>query len=396
MPWFAEIISSITFIAWLFLLLCRGLYWRMDDRLTATVADDLCGPSKWPKVCAVVPARNEAAVLPETLPSLLLQDYPGEFQIILVDDHSEDETSDVARAIAQTFRRADRLQIVKAHPLPNGWAGKVWAMQNGLRHVPADAEYILFTDADIRHPASSLSSLVRHARKRRRDAVSLMVRLHVKSKWETLLIPAFVYFFAKLYPFRWVANDKRKTAAAAGGCILVRRELVQSEEGLTPIAGAVIDDCSLAKLIQSRGGRLWLGLGDDVMSVRRYATLAEIWDMVARTAFVQLNYSVWLLIGTVIGMILLYLAPIVTGIAGVCLALSGYTGWIWTGILGLAAWCIMSCTFVPILRWYQLSPWRAIALPAAGFLYTLMTADSAIRFWQRRAGAWKGRPYEIP
>ncbi|GMA57243.1 glycosyl transferase family 2 [Alicyclobacillus sacchari] len=326
----------------------------------------------------------------------MLQDYPGEFQIILVDDHSEDETSDVARAIAQTFRRADRLQIVKAHPLPNGWAGKVWAMQNGLRHVPADAEYILFTDADIRHPASSLSSLVRHARKRRRDAVSLMVRLHVKSKWETLLIPAFVYFFAKLYPFRWVANDKRKTAAAAGGCILVRRELVQSEEGLTPIAGAVIDDCSLAKLIQSRGGRLWLGLGDDVMSVRRYATLAEIWDMVARTAFVQLNYSVWLLIGTVIGMILLYLAPIVTGIAGVCLALSGYTGWIWTGILGLAAWCIMSCTFVPILRWYQLSPWRAIALPAAGFLYTLMTADSAIRFWQRRAGAWKGRPYEIP
>ena len=395
MPWFADLVSAITCLAWLFQLCCRGFYWLMGGGLTDKRMKEHDGVSSWPKVCAIVPARNEADVLGETLPSLLNQNYAGEFHVILVDDHSDDGTSEVARNIAQTLHQEDRLQILKSAPLPNGWAGKVWAMQNGLHEVPPDAEYVLLTDADIRHPESSVSRLVEQAKRQRRDFVSLMVRLHVESKWEALLIPAFVYFFAKLYPFRWVANDKRKTAAAAGGCILVRRELIQTADGLTPISGAVIDDCSLAKLVQSRGATLWLGLGSDFASMRRYTSLAEIWNMVARSAFVQLNYSLWLLVGTAIGMTLLYVVPVATTIAGICLTSLGQADWIWPGLLGLVAWCIMSATFVPILRWYRLALWRVITLPAAGFLYTLMTIDSAIRFWQRRAGAWKGRPYEM-
>ncbi|SIS84000.1 glycosyltransferase [Alicyclobacillus vulcanalis] len=391
-------IAAVSLAAWLFLLLARGLYWRMHLAMdTKSAAEEVEGEGarNWPAVCAVVPARNEADVLPRTLPALLSQAYPGRFQVILVDDHSDDGTAQVAMRAAAEMGASDRLRVVAAEALPAGWTGKVWAMQNGLKHVPDDAEYILFTDADILHPPTSVTALVAAAERRNLDLVSLMVRLRAESAWEKLLIPAFVYFFAKLYPFAWVADPRKKTAAAAGGCVLVRRSKLPMPPGLTPIQHAMIDDCALAQLVADRGGRLWLGLGIDVVSLRAYQTLGEIWRMIARTAFVQLRFSALLLAGTALGMLLLYVVPPMALLAGLVGAWSGARGGLAALALGGLAYAILAGTFIPILRFYRLSAARAILLPLAGALYTLMTLDSARRFWLRTGDHWKGRPYEM-
>lgn len=387
-------VAAVSLAAWLFLLVARGFYWRTARSMNTAEAADRTERT-WPAVCAVVPARNEADVLPRTLPTLIGQSYGGRFQVVLVDDHSTDGTAEVAARIASEMGQTDRLRIVRAKPLPPGWAGKVWAMQNGLLHLPEDVDYVLFTDADIAHPPTTAQALVARAERDHLDLVSLMVRLRAESAWEKLLIPAFVYFFAKLYPFAWVAHPKRKTAAAAGGCVLVKRSLLPVPPGLEPIRDAVIDDCALARLIANRGGRLWLGLGEDVVSVRAYGTLGEIWRMIARTAFVQLRFSAWLLAGTAAGMLVLYAVPPAAVIAGVAGMLAGVHGSAVALCLGGLAYAVLAATFVPMLRWYGLSPARSVLLPLAGVLYTLMTLDSARRFWLKKGDHWKGRPYEM-
>jgi len=375
---------------WIGLISWRGQFWRTDQQLEVAETDlkDL------PAVCAVIPARNEAELLPITLRSLLVQDYPGSFTVFLVDDHSTDGTAQVAKETAQALALDQQLQIIAAKPLPSGWTGKLWAMEQGIQAVETlhatslhTPEYVLLTDADIEHNVANIRQLVTKALLEDLDLVSVMVQLRCESKWEQLLIPAFVFFFQKLYPFRWVNDQSKATAAAAGGCILIRREALARIGGIRVVRQALIDDCALANAVKSSGGRIWLGLSALTQSRRSYPTLATIWDMVARTAFTQLNYSPLLLLLTLVGMTLIYLVPPVGAILG------GLTGNWLLAATGLLAWVLMTLAYLPIIRFYKCSPWLACCLPAIAFLYTLMTLDSALRHWQGRGGAWKGRVY---
>lgn len=375
---------------WIGLISWRGQFWRTDQQLEVAETDlkDL------PAVCAVIPARNEAELLPITLRSLLVQDYPGSFTVFLVDDHSTDGTAQVAKETAQALALDQQLQIIAAKPLPSGWTGKLWAMEQGIQAVETlhatslhTPEYVLLTDADIEHNVANIRQLVTKALLEDLDLVSVMVQLRCESKWEQLLIPAFVFFFQKLYPFRWVNDQSKATAAAAGGCILIRREALARIGGIQVVRQALIDDCALANAVKSSGGRIWLGLSALTQSRRSYPTLATIWDMVARTAFTQLNYSPLLLLLTLVGMTLIYLVPPVGAILG------GLTGNWLLAATGLLAWVLMTLAYLPIIRFYKCSPWLACCLPAIAFLYTLMTLDSALRHWQGRGGAWKGRVY---
>ena len=343
-----------------------------------------------------MPARDEAAILPVTLPALLAQDYPGPFSVTLVDDSSSDGTGEVAAALAAGAPRA--LRVVPGAAPPPGWAGKPWAMAQGLAAAGAGAPYILFTDADIAwQQPGALRALVAAAEASDRDLVSQMVLLRTETGWEKAIIPAFVYFFAQLYPFRWVNRPGGRTAAAAGGCMLVRRRALDAAGGLAPIRGALIDDVALGRLLKrppSRG-RCWLGLTTSVRSVRPYHGLADLWDMVARSAYTQLRYSPWLLAGTLAGLAWLYVLPPVSAIAGL-IALAGGAGRIGAGALlcaaaGAAGWAAMAVSYLPMLRLYRLSPLRAPTLPAIALMYAAMTADSGRRHYAGRGGAWKGR-----
>lgn len=380
------ILLSLTI--WIGLLFLWGQFWRTDQQLEETETK----LKEFPAVCAVIPARNEADLLPITLRSLLNQDYPGSFSVFLVDDHSTDGTAEVAKETAQALGKDQQLHIVTAEPLPPGWTGKLWAMEQGIQavetlHATSLPEYILLTDADIQHDLSNLQRLVALALQENLDLASIMVRLRCESFWEKLLIPAFVFFFQKLYPFRWVNNPNNPTAAAAGGCILIRREALTRIGGIQVVRQALIDDCALADAVKSSNGRIWLGLSSLTRSLRPYPSLATIWDMVARTAFTQLNYSPFLLLGTLFGMTLIYLVPPIGIILGTV------TGnWLITAT-GLFGWLLMTIAYFPTIRFYRCSPWFACCLSAIALLYTLMTLDSALRHWQGRGGAWKGRVY---
>jgi hopene-associated glycosyltransferase HpnB len=364
------VLAGLALVAWLYLVLAHGGFWLFRQTLPVGV-----DPVAWPSVVAVVPARDEAAMLPDTMPALLGQDYPGDFRVLLVDDASTDGTGDVARRLGLT--------VVTGHGPPPGWTGKVAAMATGV-DAAGDPDYLLFTDADIRHPPGSVRALVRAA-ETGRDLVSLMARLRTDSGWERAIVPAFVYFFAQLYPFARV-NRPGRTAAAAGGCVLVRREVLAEAGGLRRISGALIDDVALADLVKRAGsGRIWLGLSTDVASLRRYPRLADLWDMVARSAYTQLRHSAALLAGTVIGLALLYLVPPVATVVGLA------AGQPLTLVFGLVAWLLLAGSYLPMLRAYRLSPWWAPALPAIALLYAGMTVDSAWRHWRGRGGAWKGR-----
>lgn len=367
------LIAGLSALAWLYLLAFHGRFWRTEERLPAEVET----PVAWPAVAVVVPARNEADVIDETVRRLSAQDYPGELRIVVVNDHSEDGTGGAAREAGD-----ERVTVLDAADRPAGWMGKVWAMEQGLRHLRdagAPPDWILFTDADIHHPPDSVRRLVAFAVDDDRDLVSLMVKLKVASFWERLLIPAFVLFFAKLYPFARVNDPKNRVAAAAGGCMLARREVVEKAGLMESIRDKLIDDCALARAVKRAGsGRIWLGLSEDIESARPYAGLAGVWEMVVRSAFTQLRYSPLLLLGTVIGMAFLYLAGPVALMAG------GST-------LGFACWALMALSFMPILRLYGQPVWFAPLLPLAGIMYTVMTVDSAIRHWRGRGGGWKGR-----
>ena len=381
---------------WLYLLAGRGGFWRARGRLdggpTATRSD-------WPAVAAVVPARDEAEVIGASLASVLTQDYPGPFAVVLVDDHSTDGTAAAAGRAARSVGRAERLGVVRAHPLPVGWSGKLWALSEGVAAADAlapGARYLWFSDADIVHDPANLRRLVAEAEDGDRDLVSLMVLLSARGFWERLLVPAFVFFFQKLYPFAWVADPGRRTAAAAGGCILLRRVALANAGGLAPIRGALIDDCALARRIKDvgrpgGGGRLRLCLTRSARSVRPYRGLGGVWHMVARTAYAQLRHSPALLAGAVAGMALTYLLPPL-------LALTyPWHGEAAAAVLGLGAWALMAAAFRPTLRFYRQRP-AALAplLPLAALLYCAMTLDSARRHLRGRGGAWKGRVQARP
>ncbi|MET7941403.1 glycosyltransferase [Streptomyces sp. NPDC005302] len=372
--------------AWLWLLLCQGFFWRTDVRLPAREE-----PAEWPFVCVVVPARDEASVLPESLPSLLAQDYPGRAEVFLVDDGSSDGTGELARELA---RRHGGLPLTVGSPgePPAGWTGKLWAVRHGIGLARARGpEYLLLTDADIAHEPGSLRELVAAARTGGLDLVSLMARLRVESVWERLVVPAFVYFFAQLYPFRRIAVDGSRTAAAAGGCVLLRADAAERARIPDAIRHAVIDDVALAKAVKRGGGRIWLGLADRVDSVRPYPRLRDLWRMVSRSAYAQLRHSPPLLAGTVAGLALVYLVPPVALLAGLA------TGAAWAAAAaGGLAWVLMAATYLPMLRYYGQPRWLAPLLPVTAFLYLLMTVDSAVQHYRGRGAAWKGRTYARP
>lgn len=388
-------VTSASLMAWLYLLLARGSFWRTDISLTAA---DTSPNRDWPSVGVVIPARDEAAVLPETLPTVLGQEYPGEMRVYLVDDQSRDCTASVARSLAEENGTPNVLTVVEGSPLPAGWAGKVWAMEQGVRaasrHLP---DYVWLTDADIAHHPRILQALIVKAESDNASLVSLAAQLHCRGFWERLLVPAFIYFFAKLFPFRWVNDPNNPAAAAAGGCVLVRLEALKSAGGLERIASAIIDDCALAGLVKGhrRGVKIWLGLSHDVISVRTYDGLWPFWGMVARTAYTQLRYSRAVLLGTMVGMTLVYIVPPAALIGGlVALWLTGeYNLSLALLALGLPALSLMFTSYLPMLQWYCTSRFFSLLLPVAALLYTLMTLDSARRHWQGRGGAWKGRTY---
>jgi hopene-associated glycosyltransferase HpnB len=383
------VVAVLAAIAWVYLLAGHGGFWRTDQRLPG---DPGGPPERWPSVVAVVPARDEAAILPLALPSLLAQDYPGEFAVLLVDDGSTDGTAAIAAALGGGAAAAP-VRVVPAGPPPAGWAGKVHAMATGLQ-AAGECDHVLFTDADIGYAPGTLTALVQAAVAGDRALVSQMALLRAETGWERLIVPAFVYFFAQLYPFRWVNRPGSRTAAAAGGCMLVRRAALAAAGGLAPIGGARIDDVALGRLLKrppSRA-RCWLGFSTQVRSLRPYPRLAGLWDMIARSAYVQLRFSPVLLGLTLLGLLWLYAGPPVATVAGLAgLAAGGGAAAAWCAAAGLAGWLLMSVSFLPVLRLYRLGGWRAPVLPGIALLYAAMTADSARRHYAGRGGEWKGR-----
>ncbi|MFK0139884.1 glycosyltransferase [Streptomyces murinus] len=378
-------ITVVSLAAWCWLLLCQGFFWRTDVRLPRRRE-----PEAWPSVCVVVPARDEAAVLPASLPSLLAQDYPGRAEVFLVDDGSTDGTGELARALSE---RHGGLPLTVGSPgePPAGWTGKLWAVRHGIALARArEPEYLLLTDADIAHAPDSLRELVAAAHGGGFDVVSQMARLRVESRWERLVVPAFVYFFAQLYPFRWIGRPGSRTAAAAGGCVLLRAGMAEKARIPDAIRHAVIDDVALARAVKGAGGRVWLGLADRVDSVRPYPRLGDLWRMVSRSAYAQLRHSPPLLLGTVAGLALVYLVPPVAVLAG---AAAGSAP---VAVAGALAWAVMAGTYLPMLRYYRQPLWLAPLLPYTAFLYLLMTVDSAVQHYRGRGAAWKGRTYARP
>jgi hopene-associated glycosyltransferase HpnB len=380
----AGLVGLASLLAWLYLAFLHGRFWRGEARLEPGAPPALAGGA-WPRVVAVVPARNEEDAVLRSLPSLLAQDYPGPFEVVLVDDQSEDATAARARALAE----ADpRLAVVRTPPRPEGWVGKMWAVHTGValaaRRRP-DAEYWLLTDADVEHTPGNLRRLVAKARREGLDLVSLMVRLHCERGWERLLVPAFVYFFQKLYPFPRINDPRSRTAGAAGGCMLVRADALARAGGIEAIRGEIIDDCALGRALKA-GGRIWVGLGPSEYSFRPYPRLGDVWSMVARSAYTQLGHSPLLLAGTLVGLVLVYLAPPLLALGWPLHGSAAAAG------AALAAWALMAWTFQPTLRDYGRSPWLGLALPVAGALYLAMTVDSARRHHRGRGAEWKGRP----
>ncbi len=377
-------LGLIAVLAWLWLLLWHGGglggFWRIHppSRYPA--------PKLWPSVVAVVPARNEAAVIAHAVKSLLRQDYPGDFHVVVVDDNSTDDTATIARDAAALLGASDRLSVITGSPLPTGWVGKVWAMEQGLQAANRlSPTYVLFSDADIWHGTSALCGVVSEAEAGALALTSRMVRLRVENCPERWIIPAFVYFFRLLYPFEQVAKPTSSVAGAAGGCMLVQRAALRAAGDMAAIKGALIDDCALARLLKDHGGRLALRLGDDSQSIRPYEGMGELWLMIARSAYTQLRASPLLLAGSLAGLALLFLAPSGAVLMGIMTATPSLM------LLGLAAWAMMAATYAPMLRYYRQPLWHGVALPVVAAFYMAATLDSARRHYSGTGGAWKGR-----
>ncbi len=362
-----EIAAAASLVIWLYLLFGRGGFWRTRPTIMSTSA-----PTPAPRIAIVIPARNEAAVIERAIASLEAQQYPGEFRIFVVDDHSSDGTAALARAASQ-----GHVSVLQAPALERGWTGKLWAVSQGVQAAAQFApHYFLLTDADIVHPTENLAALTAQAAKGY-DLVSLMVRLNCRTLAERALIPAFVFFFFMLYPPAWIADARRRTAGAAGGCILIHRDILERIGGIGRIRGALIDDCALAEAVKRAGGRVWLGLSTGAESIREYRNFGEIFRMISRTAFTQLRYSPLLLAGTMAGLALTYFVPPVATIFG--------------SVAGLLTWIAMSIAYLPILLAYRRSLLWAPVLPGIAAFYTAATLHSAIAYWRGAGGMWKGR-----
>ncbi len=370
-------LGALCLAIWLYLWLGHGGFWR-----TAT-APLPPPPDHWPDIVAVIPARNEAEGIGRTVGSLLTQNYAGRIQVVLVDDESSDGTAGIAAQAAQAAGAAERLTIIGGSPTPPGWSGKMWAVEQGMRkaaEIAPEARYVLLTDGDIAHSGRNVAHLVARAEAGGLDLVSLMVRLRCADFAEHFMIPAFVFFFQMLYPFARVNDPRRKIAGAAGGCMLARRTALARIGGIAAIKGALIDDCALAAELK-RNGPIWLGLTNEAESLRVYGDLGEVWRMIARSAYSQLNYSPLLLAGTVAGLGLTFLAPPLLTVFSHGAA----------RLLGAAAWIIMAACYTPMLRFYGRPLAWAPLLPAIALVYLGATLDSAYRHMQGRGGAWKGR-----
>jgi hopene-associated glycosyltransferase HpnB len=364
---------------WLYLLAARGGFWQLAQRDD----DSPPGVAPWPAVTAVIPARDEAACVGETVSSLLRQDYAGSFDVILVDDQSRDATAQVGRDAAAALGAGNRLTVLSGRALPAGWTGKLWAQSQGVEFAerkPQPPDYLLFTDADIVYAPDALNNLVARAQAGNFVLTSLMVKLRCESFAERLFIPAFVFFFQMLYPFAWSNDPRRTTAAAAGGCMLVRRDVLRQAGGMAAIRDALIDDCALAKALKAHGP-IWLGLTERVHSIRAYPSVGDIRRMVSRTAYAQLRYSPLLLAGTVLGLAITYLAPVALALFATRMA----------QFLGIFTWLLMAFAFKPTLRFYRLTMLWGLALPAIAAIYMAFTLDSAYQHARGRGGMWKGR-----
>jgi hopene-associated glycosyltransferase HpnB len=374
------LLAATSLGVWLYLAFGRGMFWRLapfDDDTTEHPA-----PPRWPRVAAIIPARDEALTIGQTIGALVRQDYAGEFSVLVVDDHSKDDTARIALQSAKLHGVESRVKTQLAPPLSPGWTGKLGALDEGVRlEVPQEPEFYWFTDADVVHAPDTLRRLVARAEQEQLDLVSLMVLLQAKTLPERALIPAFLFFFLKLYPPRWITDPNARTAGAAGGCVLLRRRALEKIGGLAAIRSEVIDDCSLARAVKRASGPIWMGVTRTSHSLRAYVTFAEIRDLIARTAFTQLRYSALLLAGTLAGLLLTYIAPVALV----------FTYQAPARILAFAAWLLMSLTFLPTVRFYRLSPLWAPLLPLAALFYAYSTWLSAVRYWLNRGAQWKGR-----
>ncbi len=378
----ADILAALPVLIWVYLLAARGGFWRVSRQLPPRLPQQ--GPPR--RVVAVVPARNEAAVIGEAVESLLSQRLEGSIHVVVVDDGSSDDTATAAAAAAAKLGRASDLSVIRGAPLPAGWTGKLWAMSQGLAAAgELHPDYLLLTDADIYHDPDNVASLVARAEAERCDLVSYMVRLSAASFAEKCLIPAFVFFFLKLYPPAWIASRRSRTAAAAGGCMLVRPEALARIGGLESFRSQIIDDCALARAVKSSGGAIWLGLTNTAHSVRSYGTFGEIGRMISRTAFSQLRHSYGLLLATLAGLAVTYVAPPLLLLSGDGVAIA----------LGAAAWVSMSAAYRPMVRCYGLGPLWSLTLPAVALFYAAATVHSAVQYGLGRGGHWKGRAQDL-
>jgi hopene-associated glycosyltransferase HpnB len=354
---------------WTCLALFRGGFWQLRERLPERRGKD----APRAQITAVIPARDEEEVIEYPVRSLRRQVFEGDLRIIVADDESEDATAEAARGSGA--------EVVRAEPRPPGWKGKLWAVASGLRAETGRPDFFLLTDADIEYAASGAIQALLDQANRGFDLVSVMVRLRCESTAEKFLIPAFVFFFFMLYPPRWVACGSG-AAAAAGGCMLIRRDMLERMGGVESIRDALIDDCALAQLVRAAGGRVWLGVSDlQIRSIRVYGEASDIRAMISRSAFAQLRHSGLLLIGTVAGMSITYLAPVVLLFAPGRLA----------RVLGAAAWITGAALFLPTVRMYRAPRWTVFVLPAIASFYLAATVESALLYWSGRGGAWKGR-----
>jgi hopene-associated glycosyltransferase HpnB len=369
--------AAIPFLIWFYLLLGRGSFWKVQE--DDTVPNHL---ENWPRVVAIVPARNEAETIARALSALAKQDYPGEFSIVTVDDHSEDATAALALQAAEESGATSRVLVRTAAPLSPGWTGKLWALNEGISLAAQKAPaFFWFTDADVVHAPDTLCRLVFRAERDSLDLTSLMVLLQAKTFPERFLIPPFLYFFLMLYPPRWIADPKARTAGAAGGCILLRRAALERIGGIATIRSQVIDDCALARAVKKSGGKIWMGLTRASVSLREYRTFAEIRDMIARTAFAQLRHSFILLVATLASLFATF------WLAWILFLTGNDPAW----IMASTAISIMTTTFLLTVSFYGLSPLWAFTIPLAAAFYAYATCLSAARHWLGRGAQWKGR-----
>jgi len=374
----ALIAGALCLATWAYLLSAHGGFWKVW-RLGAVVPAQDAVPGI---VAVVIPARDEAQVIARTVQSLLAQTCSDAIRIFIVDDHSSDGTAEAARQAAFDCGRPQAVEVISGSPLPKGWTGKLWAVQQGVtRALLLKPAFLLLTDADIQHSPANVATLIAIAETGGYDLTSFMVTLHCRSLAERLLIPPFVFFFFMLYPPAWIRDSRRRVAGAAGGCMLLRPPALERAGGIAAIRAHIIDDCALARAIKQTGGKVWLGLTHETSSTREYGSFAEIERMIARTAFNQLQHSALLLAGAVAGLAIAYLLPS-------ALLFSGNALLVGMGILCLL---LMALAHVPMVRFYDLNPAWALTLPLSATFYLFATLHSAVRFWSGSGGEWKGR-----